>query len=131
MKRKLHIPLLIFTFSVALFSACKDDKEEEITPNNPNNPQPQQCDTNSVTYSSTISGIISTNCLACHSAAKAEGGMILDTYARVKAVADNGKLIGVITHAPGFKPMPNGGPKLSDCNIAKIKKWVDAGAPNN
>jgi hypothetical protein len=57
--------------------------------------------------------------------------MILDTYARVKTVADNGKLMGVITHANGFPQMPKGGNKLSDCNIAKIKKWVDAGAPNN
>ncbi|KAA3438815.1 c-type cytochrome domain-containing protein [Rufibacter hautae] len=131
MKKHLRLSLLAFTLSVTLFAACKDDKEEEITPNNPNNPQPAQCDTNNVTYSSTVSGIISTNCLACHSASQAEGGMILDTYARVKAVADNGKLIGVITHANGFPAMPKNGTKLSDCNIAKIQKWVSAGAPNN
>ncbi|MBC3541047.1 hypothetical protein ACFSC6_02570 [Rufibacter sediminis] len=131
MKRYVHLFLIVLTSSLALLAACKDDKEEEITPNNPNNPQQQQCDTGSVTFSSTVSGIISTNCLACHSAAMAQGGMILDTYARVKTAADNGKLMGVITHAAGFSPMPKGGPKLSDCNIAKIKKWVDDGAPNN
>ncbi|WP_205502171.1 cytochrome c [Rufibacter psychrotolerans] len=130
MKKNLRSGLLGLTLLLTGLSACKDDKEEEITPNNPNQ-QPQQCDTNSVTYSGTVSGIISSNCLACHNATQANGGMILDTYARVKQVADNGKLMGVITHASGFPAMPQGGPKLSDCNIAKIKKWVDAGAPNN
>jgi hypothetical protein len=27
--------------------------------------------------------------------------------------------------------MPLGGPKLSDCDITKIKKWAAAGALNN
>ncbi|WP_157593183.1 hypothetical protein [Rufibacter tibetensis] len=129
MKNSIWFFLTVSIFSVSVVSGCKDDKEEEITPTN--NPQQQQCDTNAVTYSSTVSSIISSNCLSCHSSSLAQGGVALDTHTRVKAVADNGKLMGVITHAAGFKPMPLGGAKLSDCNIAKIKKWVDAGAPNN
>jgi len=27
--------------------------------------------------------------------------------------------------------MPKNAAKLNSCNIAKIKKWVDAGFPNN
>jgi hypothetical protein len=46
-------------------------------------------------------------------------------------VADNGKLVGAITHAAGFLPMPQSAPKLSDCNINKIKDWVNRGALNN
>ncbi|WP_207431442.1 c-type cytochrome [Sabulibacter ruber] len=128
MKKNFRFSLLVVTLLFSLVVSCKDDKEEDITPNNP---QQQQCDTNAVTYSNTVASIISSNCLSCHSAAMASGGVILDTHSRVKQLADNGKLMGVITHANGFPAMPQGGPKLSDCNIAKIKKWVDAGAPNN
>jgi hypothetical protein len=34
-------------------------------------------------------------------------------------------------HSPGFSPMPQNDNKLSECNIAKIKKWIATGAPNN
>jgi hypothetical protein len=40
-------------------------------------------------------------------------------------------LYGVISHSPGYRYMPKYGPKLPDCEIAGIKKWIDAGAPNN
>ncbi|AKQ46025.1 hypothetical protein TH63_10860 [Rufibacter radiotolerans] len=121
------MPLLILLAAVI---ACSSDKEEDVTPT-PTNQQPQQCDTNNVTYSGTVAGIIAANCNSCHSTAVATNGVVLDNHARLKQYADNGKLMGVINHAPGFPPMPQGGAKLSDCNIAKIKKWVDAGAPNN
>lgn len=89
------------------------------------------CSTSGMKYSTDISAILSGSCYSCHSGATVNAGVNLSTYAGVKAVVDNGKLIGVITHAPGFKPMPDGGQKLSDCNIAKIQAWVTAGAPNN
>jgi hypothetical protein len=49
----------------------------------------------------------------------------------VYTLAFNGKLMGVISHAVGFKPMPNGGNKLPDCKIIQIRKWIEVGAPNN
>ena len=112
-------------FILVVLLACSDDNEEDI------GPQPQQCDTSTVTFASTVTPILSANCYSCHKSSIAEGGVMLDTYAGVKKEVDEGYLIGVITHAPGFQPMPKGGSKLSDCNIAKIRKWVDAGAPNN
>ncbi|MFD3001823.1 hypothetical protein ACFS7Z_15725 [Pontibacter toksunensis] len=120
------LPLLIFMLS--LVSACKEDNEEDLNPQ----PTPQQnCDTNAITYSEHVQAILKTNCYSCHSTGIASGGVVLDTHAGVKAQADNGKLVGVVSHTAGFKPMPQGGAKLSDCNIAKIKKWVDDGAVNN
>ncbi|GAB2541614.1 hypothetical protein [Rufibacter soli] len=124
---RLSLVFLLFSFSYA----CSSDKEEDVTPTPTPNPQPLQCDTNNITYSGTVAGIIATNCNSCHSTAIATNGVVLDTYARLKQYADNGKLLGVINHAPGFPQMPQGSAKLSDCTIAKIKKWVDAGAPNN
>jgi hypothetical protein len=40
-------------------------------------------------------------------------------------------LYGALSWAAGYKTMPQGGSKLSDCQLAKIKSWVDAGAPQN
>jgi len=39
--------------------------------------------------------------------------------------------MGVISHTPGYIPMPQGINKLSDCQVNQFKKWIQAGAPNN
>ncbi len=46
-------------------------------------------------------------------------------------MAQSEKLYGTISHASGYSPMPKGGAKLSNCQIATIKKWVDTGMLNN
>ncbi|HEX6914205.1 MAG TPA: hypothetical protein VF145_03130 [Chitinophagaceae bacterium] len=88
------------------------------------------CDTTVFTFTA-VKKIIDANCLNCHSGAAPSGGWNFSTHAGVKAVADNGKLMGSINHAPGFTPMPAGNPKLSDCKITQIRKWIQAGTPNN
>jgi mono/diheme cytochrome c family protein len=115
----------LFTFTT-LLSSCYYDNEEELYPSTN-----ISCDTSSVTYGQDVSKIITDNCLSCHSAAINSGNIILEGHSSLKAQADNGKLMGVITHAPGHSPMPKNGNKLSDCTIAIIKKWVDSGSPNN
>ncbi|MCP2044407.1 hypothetical protein [Pontibacter sp. HSC-36F09] len=108
-------------------AACADDNEEDLMPQQ----SPQQCDTNTVTFSGSVAPILATNCYACHAVNIAEGGVVLSSYSGVKAKVDQGRLIGAITHAPGFVPMPQGAAKLSACDIEKIKKWVNDGALNN
>lgn len=88
------------------------------------------CDSTSVTYNATIAPIIQTNCSGCHSNSLASGGYNFSNHAGLAVVVHNGKLVGAISHRPGFVAMPQGG-KLSDCQIALIKKWVRGGAPNN
>ncbi len=88
------------------------------------------CDTTKFTYAATINPLITAYCAGCHNPNSAGGNIILTTYAGVKTVALNNKLVGSVTHATGFIPMPQGG-KLSDCQIIQIKKWVGAGAQNN
>ena len=90
-----------------------------------------ECDTTSVTYSYTITKVLQKNCIACHNAQTANGAVQLDHYSAVKTVAENGLLLGVVTHDNGFKPMPPSGVKLSDCHIEQLKQWIDEGAPNN
>lgn len=89
------------------------------------------CDTANVTYSGAIRNIISNKCQGCHSGANPSGGFDYSTYNGVKARVDDGKLWGAVNHVQGFSPMPKNGSKLSDCELGQIKKWIDAGAPNN
>lgn len=114
--------------SVALTTTgCYYDKEDLLYGT-------ETCNTTvASTYSTEVSAIMSSHCAVggCHNASSAASGIVLDNYAGVKTQVDNGKLIGVITHTGGFIPMPRGAAKLSDCNIAKIQSWINAGAPNN
>lgn len=89
------------------------------------------CDTNSYTFSTSIQPLISTNCEGCHNVTLASGGVRLDNFTSVKAVADDGRLFGVISHQTGYPAMPQGGNKLSECSITQVKKWIDSGAPDN
>lgn len=91
----------------------------------------EECDTADVTYSAVVRPVLQTNCVSCHSGPNPPLGVNLTTYQGAKVVADDGRLYGVISHAPGFPPMPQGGQKLDDCTISRIKAWIDAGAANN
>ena len=115
--------LFPFLICILILPGCKKDNlGQEVNPD---------CVTTNVSFSSTISGIINTNCLGCHGYGNPSGGFSLTTYAGVKAKVDDGRLYGAISHMPGFVPMPDGAPKLSQCDINKIKSWIDAGALNN
>lgn len=90
------------------------------------------CDTTNVTYSGFIAPLLANTCVGCHSGDAPSGGISLNTHAGVESVALNGRLIGAITWASGYKPMPFGAAKkLPECTIDKIKAWVHDGARNN
>lgn len=106
------------------FASCYQDNEEELVPC-PNG-------IGAVTYNASIKPILlAYGCIGCHSSAAAGGGILLEQYSQVKTVVDNGRLQGSINHAPGFKAMPQGGIKMSSCDISRIEAWIKAGAPNN
>ena len=105
-------------------SGCYYDVENELYPKDPN----QTCDTLNVSYAVRIEPIISTNCYVCHAGnAIAGGNIMLEGYENLKNV-DGARLYGAISHTSG-SPMPKGGNKLPDCDIAAIKKWIDSGKP--
>lgn len=89
------------------------------------------CDTNIYAYASAIEPLINTYCKGCHNATQASGGIRLDNYTAVKSAADNGSLYGAISHQEGYSSMPQGGNKLSECNINQVRKWIASGAPDN
>lgn len=123
--RKTAVLLGIITVILIFSGGCYYDKETDLYPFG------SLCDTTNVTYSQTISGIMATNCNTCHNSSLASGNVITDTYAGLSVVALNGKLYGTVNWSPGFNAMPKGGTKLSDCDIAKIRTWINSGAQNN
>lgn len=122
---------LTFIFLLAALyggmTGCTNNSEEELF----GKQKPDNCDLSQVTYALTIKPMLQQHCYSCHSSDIASGNVVLDNYAGVKKQMDNGRLLGAVRHLPGYTPMPFNGSKLSDCNIARIVKWFDAGAPDN
>jgi hypothetical protein len=89
------------------------------------------CDRTNVTYSASIHPLITAKCKGCHSGDPPSGNLDLTQHQALQTIALDGRLTGAVTHAPGFSPMPQGGSKLSDCEIEMIGIWVTQGARNN
>ncbi|MCB0806299.1 MAG: hypothetical protein KDC05_10910 [Bacteroidales bacterium] len=121
--------IILKTFGVVLMltamQACYYDNEETLYPDS------VACDTTNVTYAGTIAPIMAANCNSCHNSGLANGGVITESYDGLKIVADNGRLEGAVFHQSGYSPMPQNLPQLPDCELTKIKIWIDAGAINN
>jgi hypothetical protein len=118
---------VVILVSMFFLNACYYDKGELLYPQKASN-----CDTATViSYSAKVVPILTTQCYNCHLGASAGGGIVMGTHATDKATAVNGKLYGSINHASGFSAMPKGTAKMDACQILLIKKWIDAGSPNN
>lgn len=89
------------------------------------------CNAGLFTYSGFIQPLLQKNCVGCHSGTNPAGYLNFTVFSIVQTLALNGKLYGSISQMPGYIPMPQSGAKLSDCQITQVKKWVDAGAPQN
>ena len=116
------ICLLTLTTAVG----CQYNKKEAIR---------EVCSTANITYTGSVASIIRDNgCLGCHTGTPPQGGFRLETYDEVKARAaqlrsGTSVLLGALQHQAGFSPMPKGMTRLSDCDLSKLKAWVDAGMP--
>jgi hypothetical protein len=124
--RKILKGIFILSSMIVLFSSCYNDNEYDLYPY-----AATPCDSTSTTYSKTMVPIMAANCNSCHATTLASGGVITDTWEGLSTVALNGKLWGGVSWAPGYKTMPNQGSQLSTCDLAKIKNWINQGAPNN
>lgn len=91
------------------------------------------CDTSNVKFSSSVLPIIESRCKGCHSGSSPQGGIALTNYTQVKATVNNGSLWGSITHDAGFTamPYPAGNARIPECDIRKIRIWIDKGSPND
>ena len=124
MNFKWFFVLLAIGFLGLLNEGCYYDVAEEIYPDT-------ACDTIGITYNEDILPLVTNNCYVCHDQSNNFGGITLEGYDNLKKNVDNGKFLGAIKHEDGFSAMPQGQPKLQDCNIEKIESWINAGAPNN
>jgi hypothetical protein len=117
---------LLFTVIVVLynFTSCKNDNAALLYP-------PDACDSINVTYSGTILPILRDNCYRCHAGSSTVGPFNLDSYDDVRIHAQDESLWKAVSHADGFSPMPKDASQLSTCNLAKIRRWLDDGYPNN
>jgi hypothetical protein len=118
--------VVLFSICFTVFlTGCYYDKEDELYSS-------VTCDSSNVNFSGTVSGLLNYyGCLGCHSGSAPSGNVNLQGYTNVKAKVSDGRLFGAVNHSAGFSPMPQGGNKMSACDISKIKAWIDAGAPNN
>ena len=125
MKIKALITFNLILTGIIGLQSCYYDSEEDLYP------IITECDTSNVTYSGTVSPIISDNCISCHGSTFPQGGVILDNYDDLKTHVDNGRFWGAINHEAGYSPMPQNLPKLPQCELDKIKTWIDNGAIND
>jgi mono/diheme cytochrome c family protein len=122
------IKLLTLASAALLFGACASQNGEDLLASG-GVPTPA-CDTSNVTYAGTVAPILQ-QCSGCHGGSQPAAAFAVSSYAQVRAKATSGSLLGTLNHDPGYSPMPKGGVKLSDCDLAKLRQWVAAGTPNN
>jgi hypothetical protein len=125
---KLIPHFIVLIISMAFLSSCYYDKEDLLYGTNTG---PCTDSTGTISYSVKIVPMLQQNCYSCHTGNFPSGNALMGTYAADKAMAQSGKLYGTINHSAGFSPMPKGMSKMSNCQIATIKKWVDSGMLNN
>jgi hypothetical protein len=95
------------------------------------------CDTTKFEYNANIKVILSTFCVSCHPSPGSSKIPNLTTATAIQSEVTNfpGRFLGAIMHVAPYNTevtkMPQGRAKLPDCYIKQIKKWVEAGAPNN
>lgn len=111
-------------FIVFLWIGCTKSNEEELFAGS-------VCATENVSYQAEIVPIMQNNCLVCHSTAAGLGNIRLQRYTDLIAYIPGGLLMGSIRHDPGFKPMPQNGNRINDCDIEKLEAWIESGFPEN
>lgn len=111
---------------LALTYSCKKGSQDVLSGGT-------TCDTVAMSYSTNVVPILQENCYTCHGNGNTagSGGILLEGYSNLKVYATNGQLVGNVTHAPGYVPMPYGLPKLPNCEVNTIVDWVNNGALNN
>ncbi len=118
--------IIAFCFTL-LISSCYYDKESDLYPSTTTT----NCDSIKGQFALEVKPLIDNQCKSCHNGNLTQGGINLDGYDNVKNATLNGKVLETIRHDNGVSPMPQGTPKLSDCDIKKVTLWKTAGAPNN
>jgi hypothetical protein len=125
---KKEIILFFICCSFIAYASCTNDKSEIVYP-------APSCDTTFISLDSDLNPIMEANCFSCHSAENAPingGGYNLEDLSTIQNAVLSGELISAIKHDNPLIPyMPQGGGKLSDCDINKFVRWKNEGVPDN
>lgn len=125
MKGKLILAVIGVAAFVCYLSGCAKQSVDRLE-------QGPACDTTNVKYSTQIVPILQNNCYRCHQGPGAASSIDFSNYNAFKGwAAFTGYVVGDITSAPNFTPMPYGGPPMSSCEINTIIAWINQGAQNN
>lgn len=120
--------ILVIIAFLCLLAACTKTNEQVILLQAK---QQELCTKDTISFRDHIAPLVSQRCMPCHSAARMEGGIILENYSEISGLASSGVLMGVIKHDPGFAAMPKNEPKIPECEIRAFQVWVDQGTLNN
>ncbi|MGV3527515.1 MAG: hypothetical protein ACO1OO_01360 [Flavisolibacter sp.] len=105
-----------------LLGGCYYDHADEIYPT-------ADCNPTTASYADVAEIMNRNSCNSCHNTSLASGNVQTDNYNSLKLAAQSGKLWGAVNHLPGYVAMPQGTGKISQCDLNRIKKWVDSGTP--
>jgi hypothetical protein len=127
MKQPIFV-LFIAILSAFSISSCTSASKEELLP--------PGCKTDDslfvASYTSDVVPIFESHCYACHGSNSHENsGVDLQDTTVLNKYIESGELLGNITHAPGYDPMPQDAPKMDTCDISVIHVWILQGAPKN
>ncbi len=122
--KRLFLSLTTIIIFLFFFVSCYYDNEEALYPT-----ISSACDTSNVTFSVTITAILSNNCFSCHSNGNSSfgGGIRLQNISDV--MTNSAKVVAAIKQT-GPYPMPPG-VRLGSCSVAQFDIWVRNGMPNN
>lgn len=124
MKVKIMLAVAVAGLFLLYLSSCSKHNAIELGATS--------CDTTNVSYSNQVVPILVNNCYQCHQGAGASSGVDFSSYGAFKGWAGSTSyVIGDLTGAPGYTPMPYGMPRLSDCDINTILAWIHQGTSNN
>lgn len=125
---------MVFSLLAVISCSTKMPTQMDDTPSN-----------TAITYSATIQPMFNARCVSCHSASVPLSGVNLTSYASTMASrgslynalivvtgnADQSALYDKLLSSPRFgNRMPQGG-SLTTQQIANVRVWINAGAPNN
>jgi WD40 repeat protein len=97
-----------------------------------------------VSYYRDIRPIIQANCQGCHQPARAQGGLVLTSYAGLLKAGDSGEvgilpgkpeesylIEQIVPHGDQAAAMPKGGKPLTDREVRLLTNWIGQGAKND
>jgi hypothetical protein len=122
--KRLFITVVTLAIFLFFFVSCYYDNEEALYPAISNT-----CDTTNVTFSGTITPILSNSCYSCHSNANASFGGGIHLQAIADVITNSSKIVAAIKQTGPFPMPPNG--KIKSCSITQFDIWVRNGMPNN